>query len=83
VEGRLVGPLIVDALEFSTPKLRVRARHLTVDWSRIPPCGRGSHREAARGLLEIATAPSGEPARVPSTLKPPLRIRGTPPRRSA
>ena len=76
VEGRLAGPLSVDALEISTPKLRVRARQLTVDWSpHALLAGEVRVERLHAALLEIATAPSGEPAREPSTLKPPLRIR--------
>ena len=33
VEGRLVGPLAVDAIEVSTPTLRLRAKQVALDWS--------------------------------------------------
>jgi translocation and assembly module TamB len=76
VEGRLLGPLSVDALEVATPKLRVRARRLTLDWSpHALLAGEVRVDRLHAAFLEIATAPSGEPAREPSTLKPPLRIR--------
>ena len=58
------------------PKLHVRARHLAVDWSpHALLAGEVRVDRLHAALLEIATAPSGEPAREPSTLKPPLRIR--------
>jgi translocation and assembly module TamB len=76
VEGRLAGPISVDALEIATGKVRVRARRLALDWSPLALLGSELRIERLHAAsLEIVTAPSTEPAREPSTLVPALRIR--------
>ncbi|MBL0142341.1 MAG: translocation/assembly module TamB domain-containing protein [Betaproteobacteria bacterium] len=75
VEGRLVGPLALEAIEIASPGLRVRARQVAFDWSPLRLLGselRVVRLQAA--LLEISTAASSDPLREPATLALPLRL---------
>ena len=75
VEGRLVGPLAVDAIEVATPTLRLRAKRVALDWSPSRLLGGEVRIERLHAAsLEIATARSPEPAREPATLVPPVRL---------
>lgn len=75
VEGRLVGPLAVDALDIDTPGLRVRARRATLDWSPLRLLvGEVRVDRLHAAEVEIATAPATGAARVPATLVPAIRL---------
>lgn len=76
VQGRLIGPLTVDAIEIATSKVRLRATQVALDWS--PGRLLGSELHIGRvhtASLEIATPATAEPAREPASLVLPLRLR--------
>jgi translocation and assembly module TamB len=76
VQGRLVGPLAVDAIEVTTSKFRLRAKGVALDWSPGRLLGNELHIERVHAAsLEIATPASAEPAREPLTLALPLHLR--------
>lgn len=75
VTGRLVGPLSIGAIEVRTPRLRIRAEQVALDWS--PWRLLGTEVRVTRlhaTLLEIATVAPEGPARAPASLAPPLRL---------
>ncbi len=75
VEGRLVGPLSVEAIEIVLPKATVRAKRVELDWSPVHLAGSELRVKRLHAASVEAVMPhSTEPAREPSTLVPPLRI---------
>ena len=75
VEGRLAGPLSVDAIEVVAPGMRLRAKQVALDWSPWRLLGSEVRIERLHAAsLEIATAPSKEPAREPASLAAPFRL---------
>lgn len=75
VEGSLVGPLTVSSLELATPRGRLRAERISLDWSPLRLLGREVRVERLHAAsLDIATTPSDEPARQPASLALPIRL---------
>lgn len=75
VEGRLVGPLTVSAIDWVTPKLHLHAERVTLDWSPLRLLGSEVRIERLHAaVLEIATVAPGGAAREPATLALPLRL---------
>ena len=75
VDGRLVGPLVIDSIELATPALRLRAKDVAIDWSSTRLLGSEVRVERVHAAsLEIEFVGGDKPAREPAVLAPPLRL---------
>jgi translocation and assembly module TamB len=75
VEGTLAGPLSVGSIAWATPKLRLRAERVALDWSPLRLLG-GEVRilRLHAVAVEIDTVAASGAARKPATLALPLRL---------
>ncbi len=76
LEGSLAGTLRAQALGFESPKLRLRVAKPEINWSPMALfAGRVQLDRVSAAEVEVASAPSKEPARPPATLVPPFPVR--------
>ena len=75
VEGRLVGPLTVATIEWTTPRLHLRAERVALDWSPLSLFGGEVHvLRLHAAALAVDTVAAEGPARKPASLALPLRL---------
>ena len=75
IEGSLAGPLSAGRLSIDSPTRRVRAERVALDWSPLALlAGEVRVTRLHAASVDIATAPSKEPAKPPRSLAIPVKL---------